>query len=117
MTMSTPRRIRASITAAAERPVTVGGAKRPDANASGGVPTTSCALRGMVGTSLRAFAHPTQCLLLHHGRGLPEQQLALFFGADRGLAVIRIDLLGLGIGAHRGGARRDGFQPAFQVRE
>src|SRR3954464_10042011 len=38
---------------------------------------------------------------LHHRRGLPEQQLALFLGADRGLAEIRIDFLGFGIGAQR----------------
>src|SRR5450756_2535873 len=55
--------------------------------------------------------------LLHHRGGLAEQQLALFLGADRGLAEIRIDLLGPGIGAHGGGALADGFQPALQMRE
>src|SRR6266404_2201083 len=52
-------------------------------------------------------------LLPHHRRGLPEQQLALFFGADRRLAKIRIDLLGLGVGALCGGPLADGLEPAL----
>ena len=42
----------------------------------------------------------------HHRRGLAEQELALFVGADRGLAEIRIDLLGQRIGAHAWPAAR-----------
>src|SRR4051794_13452544 len=56
-------------------------------------------------------------VLLHHRRRLPEQQLALFLGADRGLTVVRVDFLGPGIGAHGGGTRGNGFQPALQVGE
>src|SRR6185295_12608476 len=37
----------------------VGWAKPPDANASRGVPTITRVADPMVGTSLRAFAHPT----------------------------------------------------------
>jgi hypothetical protein len=39
----------------------VGWAKPPDANASGGVPTIARVADPMVGTSPRAFAHPTAC--------------------------------------------------------
>src|SRR5882672_4952654 len=47
--------------------------------------------------------------LLHHRRGLPEQQLALFLGPDRRLAEIRIDLFGHCVGAHRGRPLADGL--------
>src|ERR1700748_2079758 len=55
--------------------------------------------------------------LLHHRRGLAEQQLALFLGAIDGLAEIRVDLFRLGIGALGRGPRGDGFQPALEVRK
>src|SRR5450755_4781452 len=53
---------------------------------------------------------------LHHRGGLPEQDLALFLGADRGLAEIRIDLLGERIGALRGRPLADGLEPALEMR-
>src|SRR5213080_1382155 len=62
----------------------------------------------------RLLERPSSRALLHHGRGLPEQQLALFLGADRGLAVIRIDLLGFGVGANRGRPLADGLEPALR---
>src|SRR5215470_12126773 len=55
--------------------------------------------------------------LPYHGGGLSKQDLALLLGADRGLAKIRIDLLGLGIGALGRGPRADGLEPALQMRE
>src|SRR5882757_10694359 len=55
--------------------------------------------------------------LLHHRRGLPEQQLALFLGADRRLAEIRIDLFGHRVGAQRGRPLADGLEPALEVRK
>src|SRR3984957_6775266 len=55
--------------------------------------------------------------LLHHRRGLSEQQLALVLGADRGLAEIRIDLLGERVGAYRGRPLADGLKPALEMRK
>src|ERR1700730_4385280 len=74
-------------------------------------------------TGSSAFADDDDCAndanrtSLHHRRCLPEQQLALFLGADRGVAEIRIVLLGHGVGAHRGEALADGLEPALQMRE
>src|ERR1700692_4104913 len=59
----------------------------------------------------------TGVALLHHRGGLPEQQLALFLGADRRLSEIRIDLLGPGVGTQRRRPLADGFEPALQMRE
>src|ERR1700722_11870444 len=55
--------------------------------------------------------------LFHHRRGLPEQQLALLLGADRGLPVIRIDFLGERVGAHGGRALAGGLEPALEMRK
>src|SRR6267378_7090048 len=70
----------------------------------------------MAGTS-PAMTKKSSRQLLHHRRGLPEQQLALFLGAYRGLAVIRIDLLGPGVGAHRGRPLANGLEPALEMRK
>src|ERR1700682_3139139 len=55
--------------------------------------------------------------LLHHRRGLPEQQLALCLGADRRLAEIRIDLFGHRVGAHGGRPLADSLEPALEMRK
>src|SRR6266404_6718510 len=70
----------------------------------------------MAGTS-PAMTKKSSRQLLHHRGGLSEQQLALFVGADRRLAVIRIDLLGPGVGAHRRRPLADSLEPALQMRE
>src|SRR5258706_12759730 len=69
----------------------------------------------MAGTSPAMTTNTFQ--LLHHRRGLAEQQLALFLGADRRLAVIRIDLLGQRVGARRRRPLADGLEPALEMRE
>src|SRR3981189_367995 len=65
----------------------------------------------------RGYRKILRLVSLHHRRGLSEQQRALFLGADRGLAEIRVDFLGLGIGAFHRRALADGFQPALEMRE
>src|SRR3954449_623838 len=88
--------------------------------------TNSCGSAPLM-TGLRVIVSPRSLMgenpprdsaaLLHDGSGLAEQQLAFFLGSDRRLAVIRIDLLGLGVGTHGGGPLADGLEPALQMRE
>src|SRR3954447_19614431 len=88
--------------------------------------TNSCGSAPLM-TGLRVIVSPRSLMgekpprdsaaLLHDGSGLAEQQLAFFLGSDRRLAVIRIDLLGLGVGAHGGGPLADGLEPALEMRE
>src|ERR1700680_2379431 len=47
--------------------------------------------------------------------GLPEQDGAFFGGADA--ALVRIDVLDQRIGAHHRRTRRDGVEPALDMRE
>src|SRR5262245_52106111 len=73
-----------------------------------GIPSLSRAVRKYVCRGTR---------LPHHGRGLAEQDPALFLGAVDRLAEIRIDLFRLGVGAPRGRALAGGFGPAPELRD
>src|SRR6266436_5218403 len=89
----------------------------PRAGGASSTPGSSCDPRTPAFTGSSAFADDDSRELLHHRRGLPEQHLALFLGADRRLAEIRIDLFGHRVGAHRGRPLADGLEPALEMRK